>query len=164
VKDNKDLKIRPVFPDEETWFFEEERKTMYPLLEKKVLSRWFEAGYHISFVLLLGGRKIGGVSFDIYDFLKKGEDNYIILDTWNFFIAPEWQKKSCGKYLLRKIIPEIKDYYLREYGFKVAQVIIETNTAPVFYEKVVPCLGYPFSRTEMTVAGERVVYFFVNVE
>lgn len=164
MKEGKNLEIRRLSADEEAWLNEEERKTMYPFLEKKVLSRWYEAGYHIAFALMLDGQKIGAVSFDIYDFLKKGRDNYIILDTWNFFVKPEWQGKSCGRYLLERIVPMVKDYYLENYDFRVVQIIIESNTAPEFYEKVLPKLGYDYKKIEMTVIGEDIVYYFLNVE
>ena len=136
---------------------------MYPLLQDKILSRWKKPGYYVAFVLTVEGEKIGSVSFDIYDFLKKGKDNYIILDTWNFFIAEEWQKKNLGKYFLKRILPIVKNYYFQKYGFTVAQVIIETNTAPEFYEKIVPHLGYKYEKVNMVLAGELVSYFFINM-
>ncbi len=158
------VQIRLTKPEEEKWFFEQERKTMYPFLLKKTLSRWKEEEYYVSFVLLAEGKKVGGVSFDIYDFLKKGEGNYIILDTWDFFIIEGWQGKDLGGYMLKEILPLIKDYYLREYGFTVAQVIIESNTAPMFYERIVPQTGFQYVKAEMNLLGDKVTYFFINME
>jgi hypothetical protein len=65
--------VRLIEDGEEEWYKQAEKRNMYPYLSLDVLEKWDEGDYYVAFVLEKDGEKIGGISFDIYDFLYRGK-------------------------------------------------------------------------------------------
>ena len=160
------LNIKRMEDIEEEWFLKMEMKTVYSHLSRETMLRWINGDFYKAFILGNDeeNQKIGGVSFDIYDFLNNGKGGKIILDTDIFFVDPEYQGKGYGRYVLEKIFSLVKELYYRENGLNVVAVLIESNTASGFYKKVLDSMGYSYQDLSQEIAGTEIRYLLVDIE
>ena len=157
------LKIRLGGRADEPFFELAKLKNMYPHLSEEIIKKWHSGGYHATFLLTDNGEKVGGIYFEVCEFLNEGRGRRVILDVRALFVEAEYRGLGLGKKLLLETIPLVKEYYFNEYELTVAQIIIETNTRAEFYRGALSDGGEDFVELEtQTPIGEKIYYFFLQ--
>ena len=157
------MKIRLGGRADEPDFAMAKLKNMYPRIWEGVIEKWHRGGYHVIFLLEDGGRSVGGIYFEVCEFLNEGQGRRVIIDVRALFVEAEYRGLGLGKKLLLDTIPLAKEYFFNEHELTVAQIMIETNTQAEFYRRALSDGGEDFVELEtQTPIGEKIYYFFLQ--